>query len=380
MATTEKNVTPTDPDKATSAIAIRPLDTIGSVGTLRALLEPRLGSLAAVLPKHVTPDRLMKTLLIAVNRTPDLLLCTQESMLEAISRSAELGLDISGTLGEAWLLPFNNKIKWIAPDGSKQEKWALQATFMPGYRGLVKLMRQSGEVSKVEADVVHEADEFEFERGLNPKLRHVPNFKVEDRGKVLGAYAVFVFRNGDAQMDFMTVAEIEKVRKKSKQPNGQLWTEHWNEAAKKTVIRRAVKLAPMSAEKVNLAIQAADAEFEFPDDVVSPTRATAPDLSTIEGKEEASAKLEAVQPVGEKKPEPITFAEEPATGGAQAEKKTIGVDAALALKEAAKAKGIAPKAITEHTMTTWGVEFVSDLSAAQAKDLEAWIVGWKAGK
>lgn len=372
MATSEKNVTPaTEPEKVT-AIAVRPYDQIGSVGTLRSLLEPRLGSLTAVLPKHVTADRLMKTLLIAVNRNPDLLLCTQESMLQAISQAAELGLDISGTLGEAWLIPFNNKIKFTDSAGKAQEKWAKQATFMPGYRGIAKLMRQSGEVSRIEADVVYAEDTFEFERGLTPKLRHVPNFNVEDRGKVLGAYAVIGFRNGDSQIDFMSVQEIEKVRKKSKQPNGQLWTEHWNEAAKKTVFRRASKLAPLSSEKVNMAIQASDEEFEFPDDVVSPTRALAPDLTTPEGQEEAAKKLETVKPTGEKKAEPITLADEP-------KGERIGVDAALILKESAKAKGIPPKAVTEHTMTAWGVEFVSDLSPEQAKALEAWIAGWKPG-
>jgi recombination protein RecT len=64
-----------------------------------------------MLPKHITPERLFKTLLVAANRNPDILKCTQASVLETINRAAELGLDLSGTLGEAYPVPFNNKVK-----------------------------------------------------------------------------------------------------------------------------------------------------------------------------------------------------------------------------------------------------------------------------
>jgi len=107
-------------------------------------------------------------------------------------------------------------------------------------------------------------------------------------------------------------------------------------------------------------------EAEFPD---GPTKAPAPDMT------EQKAKLEAVKPAGEEpkkaSPKPPETAGDP--------KAKIGVDAALALKEAAKAKGLPPKALQERTMEKWGVEFVSDLTGEQAKELEAYIVGWTPG-
>ena len=66
---------------------------IKSVSNLRSLLERQEDSLAALLPKHVTPERLLKTLFLAVNRQPELLECTQASLMESVNRAAELGLD-----------------------------------------------------------------------------------------------------------------------------------------------------------------------------------------------------------------------------------------------------------------------------------------------
>ena len=45
---------------------------------------------------------------------------------------------------------------------------------MIGYKGLIDLCYRSGEVSTVQAHTVYENDTFEYELGLDNKLRHVP--------------------------------------------------------------------------------------------------------------------------------------------------------------------------------------------------------------
>ncbi|QDU34315.1 recombination and repair protein RecT [Poriferisphaera corsica] len=105
--------------------------------TLKDFLGQSVDRLADVAPKHFTPERLVKMVLLAANHQPKILKCTALSILEATMTAAELGLDCSGTKGEAYLVPFNCRV------GSDYQ---LQAKLLPGYKGLAKLARQSGEI------------------------------------------------------------------------------------------------------------------------------------------------------------------------------------------------------------------------------------------
>jgi recombination protein RecT len=243
-----------------------PLAPIGTAGGLKALLEAQRNGIAQALPRHVTPERLIKTFLVAANRIPDLLQCTQASILETINRAAELGLDLSGTLGEAYPVPFNNKMK--RPDGT--EFWAKQCQLIIGYRGLAKLARQSGEIKRIDADVVCENDEFTFRKGSDARCEFVPNLK-GDRGKPVGAYAYVQFKDGGEQFDFMPFSDIEKVRARSKSGSDKqgnaigAWKSDWPEMAKKTIFRRVAKWLPLSTEKFVRALEQDDADYELAD-------------------------------------------------------------------------------------------------------------------
>lgn len=248
-------------EQALEKYTYRPMDKVGSVGTLKALLQAQERSLAAVLPKHLTPDRLFKTLLIAVNRQPDLLECTQSSIVLAVGQAAELGLDVSGTLQEAFILPFNNN---LAKKG-ETPRWVKQAQLIPGYRGLARLARNSGEVVKIEARVVKANDFFELEFGSTPRLVFRPLLR-GDRGKTLSVYAFVKLASGEEVVDWMTAEDVEKIRRMSKQPESLMWRDHWDEGARKTVFRRLSKWLPLSPEKAQKfleAVTAADAEFDL---------------------------------------------------------------------------------------------------------------------
>jgi len=250
-------------------VKYQPLAPIGDAGTLKALLEQMKNSIAQALPKHVTPDRIIKTMLVAANRTPDLLACTQASIVETISRAAELGLDLSGTLGEAYPVPFNNRVG---------DNWIKQCQLIIGYRGLAKLARQSGDVSYIEAEVVCENDQFDFEKGMNAKCSWKPPLKGE-RGEPIGAYALVKLKDGGVQFDFMTTDDIDKIRRRSKSGSGSdgkaigAWKSDWGEMAKKTVFRRLAKWLPLSAEKSELLMLAMDHDNEdYCNDIISVQR------------------------------------------------------------------------------------------------------------
>lgn len=246
-----------EPQTTIARRAYNPLAPIGNSSALKGLLETQSRSIAATLPKHVTPERLIKTMLVAANRTPLLLECTQASLLETVNRAAELGLDLSGTLGECYPVPFKNKVK----DEQGRDLWVYQCTLIIGYRGFAKLARQSGEIKRIDADIVCANDDFTYQKGSGGKCIFKPNLR-SDRGEVIGAYAYVEFKDGGEQFDFMTEDDIEKIRLRSKSGSVQkdneygkkgdpigAWKTDRPEMAKKTVFRRLAKWLPMSTEK-----------------------------------------------------------------------------------------------------------------------------------
>jgi recombination protein RecT len=242
-------------------VQYQPLAPIGTGGGLKSLLESQRDSIAAALPKHVTPERIIKTMLVAANRNPALLECTQASILETINRAAELGLDLSGTLGEAYPVPFNNKIKVPNGNGGTTDKWVKQCQLIIGYRGLEKLAWQSGEVKMIDAEVVYENDHFIFKKGFDPVLEWEPCRG--DRGKPVGAYACIITKNEGRMARFMTVADIEKIRAGAQSKDSPAWRNHWDEMARKTVLRRTMKDAPLSTEKLVAAMEQDDNDYNL---------------------------------------------------------------------------------------------------------------------
>lgn len=208
--------------------------------TLKKMLENKefLGSLSDVLPKHVSKERMLKMVMIAFSRTPKLYECTMQSIYGAAIRSAELGLDCSGTLNSAHLVPFyNSKIK------------AREAVFIPGYGGLIDLARRSGEVSRIEAHVIYDEDKFEYRLGTDPHIMHIPLLKGA-RGNIYAAYAIAeMVGEVTSQVEVMTLQDIEAIRRRSKAKDDGPWVTDWSEMARKTVVKRLVKYLPLSPEK-----------------------------------------------------------------------------------------------------------------------------------
>jgi recombination protein RecT len=205
---------------------------------LRGLLEKMKASMSAVLPRHLTPDRLIKVALVAANRTPRLLDCTPQSFAAAMIQAAELGLEPGGGLGHGYLVPFRN---------GKTGKW--EVVFMPGYRGYIALARRSGEIAGIEAHPVYEKDKFIVRFGLEPRLDHEPNLEVDGKDrKVKSFYAIATMKDGVRQVEFMTLADVEHIRAKSKAKDDGPWKTDYEEMGRKTVVKRLCKYLPLSPE------------------------------------------------------------------------------------------------------------------------------------
>jgi recombination protein RecT len=183
-------------------------------------------AVGAALPKHLTPDRFVRLSLTALMRTPKLRECTQESLFKCLLDLSMLGLEPDGR--RAHLIPYGN-----------------ECTLIIDYKGIVELVRRSGDVSYIHADVVYEKDEFDYTFGTGSMLKHKPN--MEDRGaRVIGAYSFVKLRDGSEDFIVMSKGDIDKVRKRSRAATNGPWVTDWDEMAKKTVFRRHSKWLPLS--------------------------------------------------------------------------------------------------------------------------------------
>lgn len=196
--------------------------------------------MALAMPKSMTPDRLTRIVMTECRKTPALLKCAPESFYGVVLQCAALGLEPGSALGHCYLLPFGN---------GKDKQGRPNAQLIIGYRGMIDLARRSGQIVSLQAYCVHEQDTFNYKLGLDPDIEHIPA-SVADRGKVTHVYAVAKLKGGGVQYEVMSRAEIEKVRTSSKAGNSGPWSSHWEEMAKKTVIRRLFKYLPVSIEAV----------------------------------------------------------------------------------------------------------------------------------
>jgi len=200
------------------------------VETIRKMLDGSKQQIALALPRHLNADRMLRIAMTSVRRTPELLACTPQSLVGAVIQAAQLGLEPDGVLGHAYLVPFKDTCQLIV-----------------GYKGYVDLARRSGQVSTIYARVVYAKDQFEYSFGLQEKLEHVPTRDPEP-GDIVYAYAVIKMKDGGVQFDVMNRREVDAIRKRSPSGNSGPWVTDYAEMAKKTVLRRACKLAPLSVE------------------------------------------------------------------------------------------------------------------------------------
>lgn len=206
------------------------------------LLERYAPQLAQALPKFLTPDKMMRVALTAMNKNPKLLECTQTSLIGSILTSAQLGLLPDEVLGEAYLIPFKNN-----------RANRMECQFMIGYKGLCTLAYRSGVVQSVQARAVFKGDEFEFEMGLNERLVHRPKGN-KNPAEITHFYSIVRMKEGGYVMNVMTREEVEKIRNESAnykfayKKEETVWGKYFEEMGCKTVLRRIMKYVPMSSE------------------------------------------------------------------------------------------------------------------------------------
>lgn len=202
----------------------------------QSYLKAMVPAITEALPKSkgMDAERLTRITLTTLKTNPKLLECSIESLLGCVLTSAQLGLE-PNLLGSCYFIPYKGTV-----------------SFQIGYKGLIDLVTRKGEVTSIVAQEVRKGDYFHWEFGRNETLVHKPAPNNE-RGEIEYFYAYAHLKNGGFTFQVMHISEIEKVRNDYSisykyDQKGSIWVKHFEAMAIKTVIKKMVKLLPISVE------------------------------------------------------------------------------------------------------------------------------------
>lgn len=241
---------------------------------IKLLQDPRtVQKFNALVPRHLNPERLLRTMLIGINQNPSFLQANPLTLLGACMFFAAIGLEPNTPMGHGYLIPFKKRKK---VNGQWTDEVQIQSII--GYRGYIDLARRTSQLVNIHADVVYgagagqPADEFSFEYGSNQHLRHRPMGVRGDRPALWG-YAHATLKDGEA-FEVLPDAEVLKARDNSEGYRAALaakteaeakqadawkmktytsnpWVAHEHAMKAKTMVRRLAKWLPMSVEFQN---------------------------------------------------------------------------------------------------------------------------------
>ena len=180
----------------------------------------------------LTPERFVQVAITNLKKNPKMVEAYLKNPLAyygAIFSCAEFGLSPSQETGEAYFIPYKDEIKFII-----------------GYKGLAKLVMGSGVVKNIWAECVYECDEFEYELGLTPKLKHIPKDGLRNNSTLKYIYSCAKLNDGEVLFKVMSKNEILAIRNLSKYPNDLFFSDKdpQNWMAKKVVFNQLAKFLP----------------------------------------------------------------------------------------------------------------------------------------
>lgn len=219
-------------------VATRDLDLKNSIRKMEEQFQ-------LAMPKGMEARQLIRDAMTVLSQTPKLAECDSKSVLGALMTCSQLGLR-PGVLGQAWILPFKGKGQLII-----------------GYKGYATLAQRSGDIKSITARVIREKDYYDYEFGLDERLVHRPNM-TELRGEPVAFYSVVKTQSGGTYWDLLSVPEMEDHRdrfamgrrfgtigKDGPYLKGVVqgpWVDDFIAMAKKTMVIKALNLAPASTE------------------------------------------------------------------------------------------------------------------------------------
>ena len=193
--------------------------------SLSASLLERMGISAAAFERVALNALVMQ---------PQVAECDPTSVDRALIQCINAGLIPDGR--EAVIVPFRNK-----------REGKVVATMIPMVEGQIKLARQASPGLALRVIAVYKDDEWEYEEGLTPVLRHVPNPDGSRKdADLIAAYAIAKLPDAsEPEYEVMWRSDIDRIRAMSRARGGP-WEDHFIAMSKKTVCKQLLKRLPKS--------------------------------------------------------------------------------------------------------------------------------------
>lgn len=261
-----------------------------TIALIKNILETKKGEIAKALPRHISPDKMIRVALTLISGDGKLLTCDPVTIYAEVLKAAQLGLYIDGFLGQAHLVPF-----WNNKRGKNEAK------LMLGYRGLIELAMRTGKVTQIRAVPVHEGDLFEYEEGLVSRLVHRRQPDPKKRGPLAAVYAVAELKDVPRESSpfrVMFADEVLAIRARSKNAfdkEGKLqgpWLTDEVEMWKKTAVRSLCKYLNLSTELTGAAVADEYGELGITtiEGTVAPVEPEVPEVQNISSSANAALK------------------------------------------------------------------------------------------
>lgn len=203
---------------------------------LMQVIQKMTPAIRMALPKGMSDERFTRIAMTCLRKNETLMrvaLTNQASFLAALMQSVQLGLEPNTPIGQAYLIPYGKEVQ-----------------FQVGYLGLIELAYRTGEYVSIDARAIYEQDEWDYQEGLDPILKHKPS--PNRSGEPIAYYARYIRKDGAKAFYFAYRNDIETHAKKYSQAVQKGWTSPWktdfDAMAKKTVIKGLLKTAQKSIE------------------------------------------------------------------------------------------------------------------------------------
>ena len=210
---------------------------------ISTVIESMRPQIAQALPKHLTADRVIQMATTLIAQNPKIAECSASSLMGAVMQASILGFKPVSALGECYFVPYGGEVQ-----------------FQVGYKGYISLARKSGNLETIHSFVVRKDDDFEYELGLHPILKHIPN---GSDGDITHAYAVVKYKDGGYNFVVLSRQEIERLRCRSpfQKPDKVLgaWKTDYEAMCKAKAIKQLAKFMPSEIEDLHRASQSDEA-------------------------------------------------------------------------------------------------------------------------
>lgn len=198
---------------------------------------------ASTLPKHVDVERFEKSFMMAARDNTELMKCSPASLFSCITDAAAMGLELGGPMSTCYMIPFRDS-----------RKGTTEAQLVIGYKGMIELMRRSGDVDQIDFQCVYQGDKFKSLLGDDAGIYHEPSDDCDrERKPITHCYVIIRLRNGAKQRLVWPASRINKHKEQFSRGwnrSDSPWQTHWETMAFKTMIRHMFGrgLIPVSAE------------------------------------------------------------------------------------------------------------------------------------